>query len=313
MMVRLRQASARNRKGAALAEYGILLGLIALIAVASIMSTGRHINSIYEESSAALDVSGETAGSVEPVPPFSFSDYTYDPSATDVVDVRFPLRDFSGPFDLQIRKTADSADWDASYAPCNSSTCSSSRDDIGQWQGIPVAADEDEIGWRVRLPATSFDTEAWVDFDIRFQQASTTLGQWSIRATRPIMPVVFEPQMTWTDATPPTGPREFIETQRPQGDYNTWARWRVRMTSRAGPSNMIIAACNTASCVSNGTSTLGRWTETGGDPNNEVVEFGYKLSNIPTSGSFSVDLEMEIYSTEDSNYSETYMVTVSRP
>ncbi|MFZ3583731.1 Flp family type IVb pilin [Loktanella sp. DJP18] len=57
--------SRRNHKGAALVEYGILVGLIAVVAITSVSQLGDKISSIFRDAASALDPSIHAQSDIE--------------------------------------------------------------------------------------------------------------------------------------------------------------------------------------------------------------------------------------------------------
>ena len=49
-------------KGAALVEYGILVGLIAVLAIAAVLTLGQEINATFEAVGTSLDSNLSAAG-----------------------------------------------------------------------------------------------------------------------------------------------------------------------------------------------------------------------------------------------------------
>lgn len=66
-----------TNKGAALVEYGLLVGLVAVVAIGSVSATGRKVEGVFTGSATALALGGEeveTPPAEAPAAPFSCGD-----------------------------------------------------------------------------------------------------------------------------------------------------------------------------------------------------------------------------------------------
>lgn len=64
---RIRRVFARlDEEGQGLVEYGLILGLIAVVAIAALNSTGNSVNNLIQKVASSLNTVGESSGGGAP-------------------------------------------------------------------------------------------------------------------------------------------------------------------------------------------------------------------------------------------------------
>ncbi|GAB5388492.1 MAG: hypothetical protein Alpg2KO_14600 [Alphaproteobacteria bacterium] len=98
-----------NKKGASLTGYGLVVGLISIVALTAVTSSGSQVTALFETTATTLDINGTTAvsGQNDQTPPeeFAFTSHTF---TTCGASGRF------GP-SLSSCQSAYSTDWDEAH------------------------------------------------------------------------------------------------------------------------------------------------------------------------------------------------------
>ncbi len=216
MQVMRKRLTRMGISGAALAEMGMLVALISVLAIGGVYSLGAETEDTFCSASAALNkAKGGDEACLNGLPGqgnsmavagdgFDHGDFVsviWPKAESGERDIFLPFETGTAqPFDMVV--TASSGDVQACYAldPTGVPECSVA----GSAARISVPEGARRVGYRVMLPenpATLFDR----DFDLAFEVAGVASQSWSINQFRPAEGPAFETNMEFANVDFPMG------------------------------------------------------------------------------------------------------------